>query len=383
MKYVLSLALSVATCAAFGLSTATSAIAQDTAAPATTEQIAAAKKQAVELGGRLKEDAQGHVIALDMAAGRTWADDYQMQQILVFPTLTTLVVEGPGITDQLIPRIAAQQKLASLTLKNTLVSDRGIAQLTGLKDLKIIELRVAPMITDRAMEALAKIPTLRAVRLVGGNITDRGVATLLQLPQLAELDVRNCRGVTQVGIAKTAAKQSLRVLKIGGPRVNDEALAIVGSLTNLKGLGLDNCDISDAGLAKLAPLPLEDLTIYQCPNISDAGLKILGRYDRLRQLTLQGVAAKGECLTALPAPAKLTKLNLAQSGVTDATVANLPRFTELASLNLSQTNLTDAAVDALAKLKSLKQLILTQTRITESSAQRLHKALPGCSIRTN
>ena len=99
-----------------------------------------------------------------------------------FPQARVVGAEGPGITDQLVPRIAEQQNLTSLTLKNTLVDDDGIAQLVDLKTLRVIELRVAPVITDRAMESLVKLPRLRAVRLVGGNITDCGIATLLRAP---------------------------------------------------------------------------------------------------------------------------------------------------------------------------------------------------------
>jgi hypothetical protein len=359
------------------------AAAEPDAAKYTPQQTAAARKLVTQLGGRLQEDAGGNVISIDMAAGRTWADDYQMDQILVFPTLKALVVEGPGITDQLVPRIAEQQNLTSLTLKNTLVDDDGIAQLVDLKSLKVIELRVAPVVSDRAMESLVKLPKLRAVRLVGGNITDRGVATLLQAPKLYELDVRNCRNVTKAGIEQIAGKGTVRVLKIGGPKVNDQTLGIVAAMKTLVGLGLDNGDISDVGLIKLDRLSPEDLALHGCSKVTDGGLDVLANYDKLRQLTLQGVGAKGAALAKLPHPEKLTVLNLAQSGITDSEVPSLARMTHLESLTLSQTAITDAAVDALSQLASLKQLTITQTRVSDKGAQRLRKALPRCAVRTN
>ena len=349
--------------------------------PATAEQVAAARKMATQLGGRLKEDAQGNVIAIDMAAGRSWADDYQMEQILVFPKLESLVVEGPGITNQLIPRIVEQQKLTSLTLKNTLVDDEGIAQLVDLKSLKIVELRVAPVVTDRAMESLVKLPKLRAVRLVGGNITDRGVTTLLRAPQLRELDVRNCRDVTKAAIEQVAQQGTLRVLKIGGPAIDDQTLGIVARMQNLAGLCLDTCNISDAGLAKLDQLSPKMLAVQTCPNVTDRGLDILAHDKNLRQLTLYGVKAKGAALAKLPHPEELTELNMAQSGITDAEASLLTKMTHLESLNLSQTAVTDASVDVIAKLASLKRLAVSQTHITDKGVQRLRGALPGCVIR--
>ena len=346
------------------------------------ERIAAAKQLAAELGVVVKEDAGGNVILIDTAAGRSWVDDYQMQEILVFSGLSSLTVEGPSITDALAPRIAEQTSLASLALRNTLVGDRGIARFTALGSLRVIDLRVSPMVTDAAMKTLAKMPQLRAVRLTGCNVTDTGIATLLDLPRLTELDVRNCRGVTTSGIEQLTARKSLRVLKIGGPKIDDEVLETVARLNNLTGLSLDNCDITDAGVAKLAELPLVDLTLYQCAGVTDKGLEVLAGYTELEHLTLRDVPAKGSALAKLPHPEKLLSLNMAQSGITDAEVAGLAKMTSLESLNLSETALTDAAVDALSKLGSIRQMMLTQTGISTEGMSRLRKALPDCSIRS-
>jgi Leucine-rich repeat (LRR) protein len=349
----------------------------------TPEQMEAAKKLAQEIGGRLKEDAQGNVIAIDMAVGRSWADDNQMRKILVFPKLESLVIEGPGITDQLVPRIAKQQELVSLTLKNTLIGDDGLAKLAGLPKLKIIDVRVAPMITDRGMESLVKMASLKAVRLVGGNITDRGVITLLQIPQLSELDVRNCRGVTKKGIEEVVKKDSIRTLKLGGSAINDSVLALIAEMPKLTGLCLDGCELTNAGLEKIAALPIEDLELHQCPKVTDEGLNVLGNYKNLKRLTIQGTSAKCAALAKLPSPEKLVALNLVQSGITDAEVAALVAFTHLENLNLSQTAITDAAIETLSKLTSLKQLVMTQTHVTEEGAKKLRQAMPNCTIRTN
>jgi Leucine-rich repeat (LRR) protein len=375
--------LLVALCVTLGISFAgrLSPVVAEQPASHTPQEVAAAKKLAIQLGGRLKEDRQGNVISIDMAAGRAWADDNQMEQILVFPKLATLVLEGPGITNQLTARIAEQRNLVSLTLKNTLVDDEGIAQLADLKSLRIIELPVAPLVSDRSMEVLVKLPQLRAVRLVGGNVTDRGVATLLRAPQLRELDVRNCRNVTNAAIEQIAQKPTLRVLKIGGPAIDDRSLAIVGRMKNLVGLGIEGGNLSDAGLGKLASLGLEDLALHNCAQVTDRGLDVLANYGSLRQLTLQGVAAKGAAIQKLPHPERLTSLSLAQSGVTDAELAGIARLTHLETLNLSQTAVSDKAIAVLSKLASLKRLTIAQTRVSDEGAERLRKALPHCTVR--
>ena len=52
---------------------------------------------AADLDVAIKEDAQGNVISVNTAANRSWVDNYQMEEILAFPRLTSLVVEGPSI----------------------------------------------------------------------------------------------------------------------------------------------------------------------------------------------------------------------------------------------------------------------------------------------
>lgn len=359
-------------------------VAPEPAAPKySAEQVAAAKELATQLGARMKEDAAGNVTSIDMAAGRSWADDAQMQQILVFEKLNALTLEGPNITDALVPRIAEHANLTTLALRNTFIGDEGIAQLTGLGALKTIELRAAPMVSDAAMQSLATMPGLRAVRLVGGNVTDAGVAALLALPRLSELDVRNCRGVTRQGIEQLAAKKSLRVLKIGGPNIDDDLLKLVAGMDNLTGLVLDNCSVTDDGVAGLVKLPLVDLTVYQCTRVTDEGLEVLAGYGNLQRLTLSDVPAKGSALAMLPHPEKLVSLNLAQSRVTDAEVAHIASMKHLESLNLSQTTITDAAIETLSGMASLEQLILSQTGISEEGIGRLRAALPDCAIRAN
>ena len=76
--------------------------------PYSQEQIEEARKIAIELGAKISFDSQGNIILLDMAKNRTWANDSQMEEILILPKLKTLVVEGPGITDMLTPAINAR-----------------------------------------------------------------------------------------------------------------------------------------------------------------------------------------------------------------------------------------------------------------------------------
>ena len=219
--------------------------------PYSPEQIAEAKQFATELGAKIGENADGEITLLDMAKNRTWASDSQMEEILILPKLETLVLEGPSITDMILPRIAETPSLVSLTMKNTLVSDEGIAQLTALKNLKVVDLRQSPMMTDAAMESLAKIPSLKAVRLIDTQITDAGIAALLSLPQLSELDLRYCQNLTADGLKKLGETKSLQTLMLGGSKIDDATLKPIAEIKGLKKLVLNECNVSDEAVKQL------------------------------------------------------------------------------------------------------------------------------------
>ena len=347
------------------------------------EQIAKAKQLAADLGVVLKENSDGNVVLLDTAAKRSWVDDYQLQAILAFPKLQSLTIEGPSISDQVAPLIARQTALTSLAMRNTLVSDDGIAQLAALESLKVIDLRLSPLVTDQAAATLAAMPSLRAVRISGVNMTDEGVKQLLQLPRLTEIDVRNCRGVTKAGITAMVDKQPLRVLKLGGGTIDDDVLGIVANMRQLSNLSLDNCNITDAGVSQLESLSLTTLTIFQAPRVTDEGLKVLSKFDGLKALTLRDVPANCAALAKLSHPEKIRSLNLAQSGITDEQTALLTKMTGIEKLILNETALTDASVDVLRELKTLKHFEATQTQLSPDGVARLREALPNCKIRVD
>ena len=69
------------------------------------------------------------------------------------------------------------------------ISDAGVAHLIGLRQLRWLDLRSAP-ITDAAMESLMQMPSLETVGLSHcANLSDRGVRRLVELPRLTSLQL--------------------------------------------------------------------------------------------------------------------------------------------------------------------------------------------------
>jgi hypothetical protein len=80
-------------------------------------------------------------------------------------------------------------------------------------------------------------------------------------------------------------------------------------------------------------------------------------------------------------PAKdLRMIRLSETGITDAAIETLVKLPALGSINLYGTKVTDAGVAKLAVLSQLKRLYLWQTSVTPDAIKALKEKLPACEI---
>ena len=165
-------------------------------------------------------------------------------------------------------------------------------------------------------------------------------------------------------------------LDLSNSKITDDDLArIVKEYKNgrkLTSLNLSNCtNITDAGLAHLAELPLTQLNLSGCENITDAGLAHLTGLP-LTQLNLSECENITDAGLAHLAKLPLTQLDLSYcENITDAGLAHLAKL-PLTQLNLSRCRkITDAGLAHLAKLP------LTQLNL--SCVQKYHRCRPCAS----
>jgi hypothetical protein len=96
--------------------------------------------------------------------------------------------------------------------------------------------------------------------------------------------------------------------------------------------------------------------VHRKGRAKDSELALLSRFDRLRELSLEG------------------------SAVTDAGLAHLARLRSLRRLSLRETAITDAALVHLQGIPSLTLLDLRETRTTAAGIATLQARLPGTVI---
>ena len=71
--------------------------------------------------------------------------------------------------------------------------------------------------------------------------------------------------------------------------VTDAGVELLGTLPSLMSLDLSGCNIQDQGVAALGNNPrFRDITLAECPNITDLGLQV--RTENLRESVSQSVS---------------------------------------------------------------------------------------------
>ncbi len=143
----------------------------------------------------------------DLALASTKVGDEGLQILSEFRSLKRLVLRDTEVTDEGL-RFLRNLDLVSLDLDQTLISDKGVAHLKGLKRLQDLDL-TDTVITDEALAHLSTCLNLNKLTLRKTSLTDASLKSLLQLRNLRELDIRE----TQI------SAQSVSQLKQAFPKL--------------------------------------------------------------------------------------------------------------------------------------------------------------------
>jgi serine/threonine protein kinase len=101
------------------------------------------------------------------------------------PKLQSLIVENcPQINSEGYRKIARLTDLKILSLRNTSVSDDDLIVLSKLKELNLLYVAYSPKITDRSIDSILKLEKLYSIRIDGTRITDKGINRLSSMPRM-------------------------------------------------------------------------------------------------------------------------------------------------------------------------------------------------------
>ena len=284
------------------------------------------------------------------------------------------LMQAVRLTDKALKYISISiQQLEKIFIEgNKFITDAGVANLMGLKNLRHIHLVDCLRVYDNGLKPCANMRQLSVVNLTDCiRLTDGGIKYILESPSahylkellltncirvgdqtvqkiisscpgLTYLSLAYCENVTDVGIAMLARHNSLHMLDISGCPINDSGAGSLKQAQNLRYLSIAECNLlSDIGIERMSKMEnLSYLDISFCTNISDYGMKML--------------IFENKCLTTL---------NLAGCKLlTNSTLSSVASVCEyLQNLNVSENkNITDKGIRFIRTgCKKLKYLNLS------------------------
>jgi len=221
------------------------------------------------------------------------------------------------------------KKIRSLNLRSCWqISDHGIGHLTGLnsqpntgaKTLEEISLQDCQKLTDESLKHISEgLPNIQRINLsFCVSVTDTGLKSLSRLPCLRDLNLRSCDNVSDIGVGFLAEGPSTTLARLDVSfcdRVSDSAMAhIATGLATLASLSMSSCQITDSGIARLAPnmKSMQTLNIGQCVRLTDKSVQTIAQEIKsLRSIDLYGCTKiSSEALTTLGKCENLKVVNL-------------------------------------------------------------------------
>lgn len=132
---------------------------------------------------------------------------------------TALNVAKDFSDGSLAPLAPLADKIVSLDLARTKVTDKGLAAVGAMKNLRELHLENTG-VTDAGLDALKGLASLEYLNLYGAKVTDAGVQKLTALGKLKSLYLWQT-GVTKAGVAQLKAKLPNAHVNIGWSAEDD------------------------------------------------------------------------------------------------------------------------------------------------------------------
>lgn len=320
-----------------------------------------------------------------------------LQKLKDLPRLQTLRINGAGFEFKLDPAWKTQL-LWLKDLRSLQTLDIGICDdvLLALREYRLLHKHV------RASGLNGKRPTrpedvtafdLRrspnpSDDLTGGRlmyVTDAGLAALYDFKGVQVLDLRDTL-VTDAGLSQLKGfsdlhavglrYQTLPIPEFGSPFpiFTDTGMRDLAEISTLRSLDLTGANVSDAGLKALGRLTkLRMLNLDTVGSgVTSVGLENLAALCELRYLGLAGSRTITETgLLKFKGLTHLRGLDLNSTNITDAELAAVQHFPELRLLNLSHTKLTGAGLESLAGLSQLESLDLRYCQVDGAALKSL------------
>lgn len=258
--------------------------------------------------------------------------------------------------------IVQERQLTGINARQQM-SDSALARIATLERIARLDLDGCRRVTDAGLAHLERMPQLEELNLSGWHspITDRGLAVLRHLKNLRRFDMAWPQRVTDAGLAHLQDCVELERVTLMGTRTGDGTIRALTEKPALRRLFAGNT-VTDAGLALLRHVPRFTSWSGETPEYSlmgfDAGPTYLG---------IDGPFSAGG-LRALEELDGLFALNLSWSGshMHSAGLAALSALANLGFVAINGDRCDDAAFGQLGALPRLRMLLAQEPVATDA-----------------
>ncbi len=278
--------------------------------------------------------------------------------------LRILSVPRFDLSDHGAQALRNHPEMEELELRETLITDAGLAYISGMHKLQRLDLSVLSGVTDAGLIHLRRLKELQSLSLNGTNVSGTGLEHLSQMNSLTALSLSETP-LTDEGLRHIGQLKSLGRLEIESKLISNAGIAHLDDMPNLVRLTIKGADITDDSLRHLAGSPnLRELSYHSESTLGD-GLADLASLARLRHLDLSGAELNTDGWKALRELPQVTSVSLNNALVTDEHLAMLvDAMPQLEEISLSGTQITDDGVADLARLNQLTRISIRDTKIT-------------------
>jgi formylglycine-generating enzyme required for sulfatase activity len=173
--------------------------------------------------------------------------------------------------------------------------------------------------------------------------------------------------VTDADLARLAPLGELTRLHLHGCNIGDDGMAHLKTHKRLTWLSLWDTNVGDAGMQNLAGLADLDYLTLNGTRVTDAGLAQVSGLAKLKVLHLAALSGvTGDGLRHVRGLQGLEYLDLHDTSIDDQGLPHLAGLMNLRTLILSETSTGDNGLAAIKPLKNLRLLNLTGTKITDA-----------------
>jgi outer membrane protein assembly factor BamB len=196
-----------------------------------------------------------------LIATSTSVSNPELKEIAHIPNLLALDLEVcDNVANESCSILSTMKNLRALNLKKTAfeknrVSDAGLALLTQLKELEVLNL-TGNAVTNEGLKSVATFSQLRCLSLNLVAINDSGLKHLQPLTELRQIDLLYSEGfagtnVSDAGIATLAKFSKLNSLNLVGAKITDAAVSSLSKLKRLKKLAIVNTGLTMTAIQQL------------------------------------------------------------------------------------------------------------------------------------